>query len=472
MKIRKCILSILLTLAMALGLLALIPITASAIAPPNPPPFAVWNFTSANEDGGGSYNGGTWDWQNATKTLTLTNISHTSTGQLALQLPNGATIVLIGANTLTSTNASRAGYSTAISAGNLTIRGSGSLNATGGNTAYGSSSYGIECLSSLTISETVSVTAAGGTTALGSSRGIICIFSLTISDNASVTATGGTAASGESCGFAASGLTIGENASLVATGNTRAFFPDYTVPAGYTYYVNTATAPSATPLTGNGSTTVIGSTHKYARIASPNSPALTLSSSSWSPGVAAANTSVTVTANVAWTANSNATPWLTVSPASGTNNGSINITATANTGTAARTGTITVTGGSITRTVAVTQAGTETPTYTVTITNGTTDKSTTMAGDTVTITANTPPAGQRFKQWTISPAVTFTGGTSATSATAKFILPAGNVTATAVYENIPVNPPPRGIFGTQPQYNQWYHYILFFLCFGFIWMWF
>ena len=29
-----------------------------------------------------------------------------------------------------------------------------------------------------------------------------------------------------------------------------------------------------------------------------------------------------------------------------------------------------------------------------------------------------------------------------------------------------------GVFGTKPQYNQWYHYILFFLCFGFIWMWF
>ncbi|MCL2105517.1 MAG: hypothetical protein FWH26_00365 [Oscillospiraceae bacterium] len=32
--------------------------------------------------------------------------------------------------------------------------------------------------------------------------------------------------------------------------------------------------------------------------------------------------------------------------------------------------------------------------------------------------------------------------------------------------------PSRGIFGTQPQYNKWYHYILFFLAFGFIWMWF
>jgi|GEM_PF-3779670 len=30
----------------------------------------------------------------------------------------------------------------------------------------------------------------------------------------------------------------------------------------------------------------------------------------------------------------------------------------------------------------------------------------------------------------------------------------------------------KGVFGTKPQYHQWYHYILFFLCFGFIWMWF
>ena len=30
---------------------------------------------------------------------------------------------------------------------------------------------------------------------------------------------------------------------------------------------------------------------------------------------------------------------------------------------------------------------------------------------------------------------------------------------------------PRGVFGTKPKYNQWYHYLLFFLCFGWIWMW-
>ena len=115
------------------------------------------------------------------------------------------------------------------------------------------------------------------------------------------------------------------------------------------------------------------------------------------------------------------------------------------------------------------------PTYAVAVTNGTADKATAAAGETVTITANTPPAGQRFKQWNISQAVSFTGGTNANSATAKFIMPAGNVTAMAEYENIPgggSQPPAKGIFGTNARYTQWWCYILFFLCFGFIWMWF
>jgi hypothetical protein len=48
---------------------------------------------------------------------------------------------------------------------------------------------------------------------------------------------------------------------------------------------------------------------------------------------------------------------LTVSPASGSNNGSIALNVTANTSTAARTGTITVSGGGLNRTISVTQAG-------------------------------------------------------------------------------------------------------------------
>jgi len=41
------------------------------------------------------------------------------------------------------------------------------------------------------------------------------------------------------------------------------------------------------------------------------------------------------------------------------------------------------------------------------------------------------------------------------------------------YSALRENPPLRGIFGTNPRwYGAWWHYVLFFLCFGFIWMWF
>jgi endoglucanase len=52
--------------------------------------------------------------------------------------------------------------------------------------------------------------------------------------------------------------------------------------------------------------------------------------------------------------------WITTSATSGTNNGSFTVSATANTG-AARTGTVTVSGGGLTRTIAVSQAAGSTP---------------------------------------------------------------------------------------------------------------
>ncbi|MGP1420966.1 MAG: leucine-rich repeat protein [Tannerella sp.] len=73
---------------------------------------------------------------------------------------------------------------------------------------------------------------------------------------------------------------------------------------------------------------------------------------------------LTVTASGAWTAASDQT-WLTLSAASGTGDGSVNVTATANPGTS-RTAKVTFTSGSITREVNVTQAGT------AAATNGTT----------------------------------------------------------------------------------------------------
>ena len=59
------------------------------------------------------------------------------------------------------------------------------------------------------------------------------------------------------------------------------------------------------------------------------------------------------------------------------------------------------------------------------------------AGVTVSISAAAPESGMRFKEWVANPAVAFTGGTNATDASAKFIMPAQTVVMTASYEVIP-----------------------------------
>ena len=76
------------------------------------------------------------------------------------------------------------------------------------------------------------------------------------------------------------------------------------------------------------------------------------------------------------------------------------------------------------------------PTYEVTVSGGTdlTGGSHYIAGTTVVITADTPPSGQRFLNWTATPAVTFI---NANSATTTFSMPANDVTVTANFENIP-----------------------------------
>jgi hypothetical protein len=74
--------------------------------------------------------------------------------------------------------------------------------------------------------------------------------------------------------------------------------------------------------------------------------------------------------------------------------------------------------------------------YSVTVINGGSDGDY-YAGDTVTISADPPPPGQRFKDWVFSPGVTFANGTNANSTTASFTMPAQNVMATATHEPIP-----------------------------------
>ncbi len=76
------------------------------------------------------------------------------------------------------------------------------------------------------------------------------------------------------------------------------------------------------------------------------------------------------------------------------------------------------------------------PTYALTVTGGTGDGNF-VQGTPVTLTASAAPAGQRFKEWSITPSVTFTDGTNAASPTARFAMPAQAVTAAAVYEALP-----------------------------------
>ncbi|MDD4190891.1 MAG: BACON domain-containing carbohydrate-binding protein, partial [Mangrovibacterium sp.] len=64
--------------------------------------------------------------------------------------------------------------------------------------------------------------------------------------------------------------------------------------------------------------------------------------------------SVSVTSSVSWAVTDNQS-WITTSPSSGTGNGAVSITCTANSGTSSRSGTVTFTGGGITQTVTVTQ---------------------------------------------------------------------------------------------------------------------
>jgi|GEM_PF-5660130 len=85
---------------------------------------------------------------------------------------------------------------------------------------------------------------------------------------------------------------------------------------------------------------------------------ITLDTTTWRPTASASNsTTINVTSNTAWTVSSNAA-WLKASVSSGTNNGSFIIsTATENPDTFERNGLITVTNGSLTRSVTVVQTG-------------------------------------------------------------------------------------------------------------------
>ena len=262
-----------------------------------------WNLYAG--DSSKVYTGQSGKWSVSGSTLTMNGFEFETGANMAFiasgNAEDNATIVLNGANSIASTyNGEKMTYglfgegysnfltitsstggrlsitggtssdnrSDGLQSGTLTINGNAKVTATGGAGKTGSTGISGE---DITVEDNATVIAAAGTSSGGHSFAIASRANglITIGDNATVTATGGTAASGGSYGirlssagnpFAITGGTV------VATGNTRAIEKNYTVPAGSEYYVNTTTAPSNAPLWGNGSTTIIGSSHKYAKI--------------------------------------------------------------------------------------------------------------------------------------------------------------------------------------------------------------
>jgi endoglucanase len=136
--------------------------------------------------------------------------------------------------------------------------------------------------------------------------------------------------------------------TVVDVANSKGLKPIYWDIAGQMFDWNTGAitdSANETALTGG------------AALPPPGSSNLTVSTSSLSLGAGAGSTTFSITSNVAWTTTDNQS-WITVTPASGSNNATATVAVTANTGTAARSGTVTVAGGSITRTITVNQSGT------------------------------------------------------------------------------------------------------------------
>ena len=77
--------------------------------------------------------------------------------------------------------------------------------------------------------------------------------------------------------------------------------------------------------------------------------------------------------------------------------------------------------------------------YSITVNYGTASTNVATTGTTITLTANAPQEGYEFDKWT-GDGVTFADQNNATT---TFVMPAGNVTITATYKLIPVEPEPE-----------------------------
>ena len=200
-------------------------------------------------------------WNGTTLTLNLNNFSFETTSNLGLDLPMGnITIILNGTNIIKST-----GVAIVANSNGIIIEGSGSL------TATGTGHIGINLIGTPKI-----LTISGSTVnAHGRTRGMI-VGSLIINNGANVTATADISDSSSLGIWVGMGGELSLNNGMVTMSGNRAVmnyseYPslNYTIPNGFKYWVSTTTTPNTTELIGNGISTVIDSTHKWARVQTP-----------------------------------------------------------------------------------------------------------------------------------------------------------------------------------------------------------
>ncbi len=127
---------------------------AAAVTPPDEEGKERWSIFASDDDTVDP--DGTWEWKKDAKTLTLNNFSFTTEHHTGLFLPAGATIVFIGANSITSNNAGGVNSSTALyvnGIGPLTLSGEAgaTLTLTGGPAPTSKKSHGIGIYGDLTV---------------------------------------------------------------------------------------------------------------------------------------------------------------------------------------------------------------------------------------------------------------------------------------------------------------------------------
>ena len=214
-------------------------------------------------------------WDGSTNTLTLNGVNFTTTAPTAVKLPETATIVLNGDNTITGGDAASKDSFGIYASGDLTIEGTGTLTATcgaanddshgifargnmsitGNVTATGGAasndSYGIHARNSVAVSGTVN--AAGGSAGYYS-YGIVGQDSVAVSGN--VTATGGAAYAGSYGIVAVNYVSITGN--VTAAGST-AYYDSHGINVGKDVFIS----GTAQVTTTGGTVTAAGDAEYY-----------------------------------------------------------------------------------------------------------------------------------------------------------------------------------------------------------------